>query len=105
MIVYVALAILLFLAIIVISIEHHWKKVQAAILVLVALLIYFSIVGIFSSDEVSLDSPKGIVGGIYYYFGWLGDSVGEIWDIGSDTATAVGNVVRFNQTETNDGRR
>ena len=105
MIMYIALGVLILLALVLLNFEHHTRKIKIAIMVLLALLIYFSVVGVLNSDNVSLDSPKGVVGAVYYYFGWLGETFSNLWEIGGDTATAVGHVVKFNQTEYDDGRR
>lgn len=105
MIMYIAIGILILLGLVILNLEHHTRKIKIIVIVLLSLMIYFSIIGVLNSDKVSLNSPRGIVNAVYYYFGWLGQTVGNLWQIGGDTVTAVGNVVKFNQTEYEDGRQ
>ena len=53
---------------------------------------------LFSSEDVDLTSPKGIVKAVYLYFGWMGRTFSNLWDIGKDTAVSVGNVIKMNMT-------
>jgi len=101
MVVYIAIGILVLLTLFFLNLEHHTRKIKIAFVVLFALLIYFSVIGVLNSKEVSLDSPKGIVSAVYYYFGWLGNTFNNLWEIGGNTVVAVGNVIKFNQTEYN----
>ena len=55
-----------------------------------------SILRIRNTDE---SSPKDVVTTIYLYFGWLGNTIGQLWDIGQDTAKTVGNVVKVNDSD------
>ena len=79
--------------------EHHAKKVKIAVLIIVGALIYFSMIGIFSSEQVDLTSPKGIVNSVYVYFGWIGQTSNVLWGIGTDTVNLVGNAIKINNTE------
>ena len=88
-----------------IKFEHHSRKVKIVILVLVGALIYFSMVGIFTSEQVSLNSPRGVVNAVYVYFGWIGQTAGSLWDIGSDTVSLVGNAIKIDNTEEEEPRR
>ena len=82
-----------------IKMEHHTRKVKIVAIVLVGLLIYFSMVGIFTSEKVDLTSPRGVVGAVYIYFGWLGQVASGLWDIGTDTVLLVGNAVKINNSD------
>ncbi len=82
-----------------IKVEHHAHKVKIAILIILGLLIYFSMVGIFSSDKVNLTSPRGIVHSAYIYFGWIGQTASNLWNIGTDTTTLVGNAIKINNSD------
>jgi len=78
------------------KVEHQSRKVKAVVIVIIAALLYFSMMGIFSSEKVNMNSPRGIVNGVYVYFGWIGQTIGNLWDIGVDTVRTVGNAVKVN---------
>jgi len=79
--------------------EHHTRKVKILLVIVVGLVLYFSIAGVFSSDKVDLASPRGIVNAVYVYFGWMGETAGNLWDIGVDTTSLVGNAIKINHSE------
>jgi hypothetical protein len=95
----VVVLIFVILAFMLLKLDHHTRKIKLVVLLVLAVLLYFSITGVFSSKSVDLGSPKGIVNGIYVYFGWLGHTVVNLWDIGVDTVRTVGNAVKVNSTE------
>ena len=64
--------------------EHHTRNIKIAVLVIILALLYFSMMGIFTSDNVDLTSPRGLINGMYVYFGWMGQTVSGLWDIGAD---------------------
>jgi len=74
------------------------KAVKMFILLIIGALIYFSIVSVFSSPQVDLTSPKGIIGGAYFYVGWIGQAAASLWDVGVDTTHMVGNAIKVNST-------
>jgi multisubunit Na+/H+ antiporter MnhC subunit len=98
-VIWVAIGLLVFIGLFLIKMEHHARKVKVIFIVLVGLLLYFSIVSIFSSEKVDLTSPKGVVNAVYVYFGWIGTTIGNLWDIGADTAHTVGNAIKINNTK------
>ncbi|MFH1521878.1 MAG: hypothetical protein ABIF18_02880 [archaeon] len=79
--------------------EHHTRKVKIAALIIIGAIAYFSMVGIFSSDKVDLTSPRGIVNSVYIYFGWMGQTFSNLWDISVDTTNLVGNAIKVNGSE------
>ena len=79
--------------------DHHTKKIKIGLIVLIALVVYFSMVGILSSEKVDLTSPRGVVNAVYVYFGWIGQTAGNLWDIGVDTTHLVGNAIKINNSE------
>ena len=97
-IIWAAVGLMIFIGLFLVTLEHHAKKVKVIFLVLIGLFLYFSIVGVFSSEKVSLNSPKGIMNAIYVYFGWIGATLGRLWDIGGDTVQTVGNAIKLNTT-------
>ena len=96
--VWIAVGLLVFLGLFLMQMEHHTRKIKVILVVLLALLIYFSIVNIFSSEKVDLTSPRGVINGVYVYFGWIGTTISNLWDVGSDTVHTVGNAVKMNST-------
>jgi hypothetical protein len=105
MIMWVAIGILVVLGLFLIKMEHHSRKVKLVIIVLIGALIYFSVVGLFSSDRVDLTSPSGIMNAAYVYVGWIGETSVKLWDVGKNSVKMVGNAVRFNQTEEQQQKR
>ncbi|MBT7101943.1 hypothetical protein HN935_00340 [archaeon] len=85
--------------------EHHSRKMKVVIIVLIGALIYFSMINIFTSSQVDLTSPRGVVNAVYIYFGWIGQTASSLWDIGSDTVGLVGNAIKVNNTDTDQPRR
>ena len=94
----IILAVFVLLGLIFLKLEHHGRKIKLAVLILIGLLIYFSIANLFISEQVDLTSPKGIIGAVYVYFGWLGQTASKLWGVGKDTVVAVGNAIKFNVT-------
>ena len=81
------------------KIEHHSRKIKVITLVLIGAIIYFSMVGILSSEKVDLNSPRGALNAVYVYFGWIGQTASNLWDIGTDTVHLVGNAIKIDNTE------
>jgi len=75
--------------------EHNTRKAKVIIIIILGALIYFSMMGIFSSEKVDMTSPRGMVNGMYIYFGWIGQTMSNLWDIGVDTVRTVGNAIRI----------
>jgi hypothetical protein len=105
MINWIILGVFILLAFLLFRVEHLGKRIKIVILVLIGLLIYFSIMNLFVTEEVDLTSPRGIANAVYLYFGWMGRAVSNLWDVGAETVSMVGNAIKFNMTETDDGRR
>jgi len=74
------------------------RKVKVVLIVIIGAMLYFSVVGLFSSEEIDLTSPRGIIRAIYVYFGWLGEAAGNLWNVGKDTVVGVGNAIKMNST-------
>ena len=85
--------------------EHHSRKMKIVVIVLIGALIYFSMMNIFTSEQVDLTSPRGVVNAVYIYFGWIGQTASNLWDIGADTVSLVGNAVKVNNSDTDQPRR
>lgn len=82
-----------------IKMEHHGRKIKIVLILIAVLLLYFSVVHVFNSNDVDLKSPGGVVKAVYAYFGWIGRSVGNLWDVGRDTTGRVVQAVQLNETE------
>ena len=81
------------------QLEHHTRKIKIAVLILIIAIFYFSMITIFTSQEVDITSPRGVVNAVYLYFGWIGQTASNLWDIGVDTTNLVGNAIKINRTE------
>jgi len=99
----IIIVIFIALALIYLKTEHHAKKIKIVLIIIIVAFLYFSMMGILSSDNVSLSSPRGVVNAVYVYFGWLGQTAGQVWDIGTDTVGTVGNVIKINNSGSDDG--
>lgn len=102
---WVVVGIIVIIGIIFMQMDHHMQKYKIIVIAIIGLVIYFSILGVFSLEEVDFTSPKSIVSGIYLYMGWMGQAASNLWDIGGDTVSLVGNVVKINGTEEERPRR
>ena len=88
--------------------EHQTRRVKVIVVVVIGFLLYFSIVGVFSSGDVDLGSPRGVTNAIYVYFGWIGHAASGLWDAGVETVHMVGNAVKMDddpEEEEDDERR
>ena len=52
----------------------------------------------FASEKIDLTSPRGIANASYVYFGWIGRTATNLWDVGKETTGMIGNAIRFNET-------
>ncbi len=96
---WIVILVLLGIGLVYMKLEHHGRLLKAGILVFFLLLILFSMSSIFKTRDTDSSSPKEVMNTIYLYFGWLGNTVNQLWDVGSDTVVAVGNVVKINDSE------
>jgi hypothetical protein len=102
----IVLVVFVFLLFAYMKIEHHGRKVKIIVGIVIGFLIYFSIMGVFSSDTIELNSPRGVVNAVYVYFGWLGHTASGLWNVGVETVNMVGDVIKINNSgEREDGRR
>jgi len=95
----IAITIIIILGLFYLQIEHHTRKIKIAATLAIIALIYFSITGVFSSDQVDMTSPTGIINAAYIYVGWLGSIATNLWDVGVETTHMVGNAIKVNTTE------
>ena len=102
---WVIIAIFIVVGLWYIKMEHHSRKFKIAIIIIIGAVIYFSMMNIFTSDQVDLTSPRGVANAVYIYFGWIGQTASSLWDIGADTVSLVGNAVKVNNTDTEQPRR
>ena len=98
---WIIIALLLLIGFWYIKVEHHTHKIKITILIILVAIIYFSMVGVFSSTKVDLTSPSGVVNAVYVYFGWMGQTITNLWEVGTDTTRTVGNAIRLNGSDNN----
>ena len=96
---WIVITVLVLLGLWFFQLEHHTRKIKIVVAIAVVALLYFSMITIFSSQEVDLTNPRGIVNAVYFYAGWIGQTATNLWDIGVDTTTLVGNAIKVNRTE------
>lgn len=96
---WIIVAIFVFMGLLYIKLEHGMSKVKILVIVIVGFVVYFSIVNHFTSDQVDLTSPKGIVNGVYLYVGWVGSTATNLWNIGANTVSMVGNAIKIDKVE------
>lgn len=92
----IAIAIFVILGLILLRMEHMGRKAKWVLLILVGLLIYISVASLFTTEGVDLGSPGGIAKAVYLYFGWMGRTLGNLWDVGKETVHMVGDAISFN---------
>jgi len=102
---WVILGVFILIGLWALKVEHHTKKFKVVVLLIVGLLIYFSMLGIFSSKQVDLASPRGVVNAVYVYFGWMGQTATSLWDIGVDTVHLAGNAIKVDKDKDDRDRR
>lgn len=78
--------------------DHHVRLIKITIVVIFVLLIYLSMIGVFSSKQVDMTSPRGVIQGAYIYFGWVGETTTKLFDIGKDTVKLIGNAIKINDS-------
>ena len=98
----IIILVLLFVGFEVIKLEHHAKRLKVVLLIIVAILLYLSIIGMMRSEKVDLSSPSGLMNTAYVYFGWVGQTAVNLWDVGVETVHMVGNAIR---NKDDDGKR
>ena len=96
---WIVVAVLVLLGLWYLQLEHHTRKIKIVAAIAIVALLYFSMATIFTSQEVDLTNPRGIVNAVYFYAGWIGQTTTKLWDIGADTTTLVGNAIKVNRTE------
>ena len=95
---WVAIILMVFIGLTFFQFEHGMRKIKILSLIVIAILLYFSIVNVLSSRDINITSPKGIAGAFYFYFGWIGHTASNLWVIGADTVHTVGNAIKINST-------
>jgi hypothetical protein len=88
-----------FIIFLMIKFDHQIRIIKIFTIIGILLLLSFSFYNIFKQNNVDTSSPKEVANAIYVYFGWLGTTMGQLWDIGKTTVTAVGNVVKTNESD------
>ncbi len=98
------IAVFVFLGLFYLKMEHHAHKIKILIIIIIGFIVYFSVVNHFSSGQVDIDSPRGIINGVYLYAGWVGKTTSSLWNIGADSVVFVGNAIKVGNTEQEEER-
>lgn len=96
---WIMVAAVVFMALLLLKTENITKRVKIFIVIMLGFILYLSVVGWFASDKLDLSSPQGVANAVYVYFGWIGQTASNLWDVGADTASMVGNAIKVNTTE------
>ncbi len=97
---WIVILLLLAIGLIYMKLEHHGRVIKVIVLVFLLFMILFSMSSILKMrGTTDYSDPKEIVQTVYYYFGWLGNTLSQLWSIGQETAVTVGNVVKVNESE------
>lgn len=96
---WIIIALFVFIGLFALKMEHSTKRYKVIVIVVIGFLLYFSMMSLFSSQEVDLSNPRGIVNAVYIYFGWVGQTAGNLWDVGTETVSMVGNAVKTNNSD------
>ncbi len=95
---WIVIGVIIVLALVLLRFDHSFRRVKTIALILIAFLIFLSVTSFFTSKDLDLKSPKGVVSALYFYTGWIGKTVGSLWDVGKDTVGMVGNAIKMNST-------
>jgi hypothetical protein len=95
---WIAIGVIVIIGMLVLRLEHHARKYKIIVAVMIGLLLYFSVLAIFSSEQIDYTSPSGVISGVYLYAGWIGKTATSLWNIGTDTVHIVGNAIKINNT-------
>ena len=95
----ILILVFILVAFLLLRVEHMGRKVKIIALVLIGLMLYFSVVSLFTAESTDLTSPKGVINAVYVYFGWLGETMVNLWDVGVETTGNVIEATKFNKTE------
>ena len=81
------------------EVEKKFKWIKILLLIVLVAVIYFSFVGVSKSQELDFSSPRGVYMAFTGYVSWIGDTAKDLFTIGKDTVTLVGNTIKENRTE------
>jgi hypothetical protein len=88
-----------------INLEHQMKRLKIVIGIIILLIVIASLFGWYKTNQVDFSTPAAAINSVYVYFSWVGQAGLKLFDFSKVTVNTVGNVIRSNQTTTNDGRR
>lgn len=92
--------VLLLLGIYLFRTDPKKRKIRLAIIIILGLFLYFSISSMVKSNDISINSPKGIVNSVTLYFNWLATTAVNLWDVGTKTVHMTGSAIKMNSSKT-----
>ena len=99
MIPWLIVAGVIIVALIWLEVEKKFKWVKILLLVVLIAVLYFSFVGVSKSQNLDFSSPRGVYMAFTSYISWIGETGKDLFTIGKDTVTLVGNTIKENRTD------
>ena len=98
MIPWLIVAGVIIIALIWLEVEKKFKWIKILLLVLLIAILYFSFIGVSKSKEMDFSSPRGVYMAVTSYVSWIGNTGKDVFNIGKDTVTLVGNAIKENHS-------
>ena len=80
------------------KLEHTKKTFKIAIILIILVLIYFSIMQFMSNNNADVSSPGNAIQTGYAYLSWMGHAIVNLWNISGDVISTIGNAIKGNST-------
>ena len=90
--------VFLFLALLYLKFEHQGRRIKLVLIIILAAILLLSLMSVFSSKNVDLSSPGGIIKAGYFYIGWVGHTISSLWEVGVETTGKVIKAVDMNNS-------
>lgn len=98
MITWIIIAGVIVIALIWLEVEKKFKWVKVLLLVVLIAVLYFSFMGVSKSQDLDFSSPRGVYMAFTSYVSWIGNTGKDLFTIGKDTVTLVGNTIKENRS-------
>ncbi len=72
------------------GVKENWTL---ALFIILIVFIAFSMTSMIQSGKMKLDSPGAIINSLGVYFGWVGETIFNVWGVGKDAVRTIGNTI------------